>query len=1667
VKKTLIVLLALVLALTLGLIVTTPVAADPGTTYYVSNSGSDETGTGAWDNPWATIQHAVDQVASSDTIQVASGTYTGAIVDKDVTISGSTSGTSAINTGVPYKVGSGLTTAFRLDSGADGAEVKNFTVNNNAGTSFYFAVFSRGVDDVTIDSLEINDTVQGITNWGGSNWQITNNELNYTEASGGGGIGIFVGAMPTLYRVCSGNVISGNTITATATAPDYSTPGIALALDLRYGGYDLLDGSEDLSGNEVLNNTIVGNGGENSAGIEIGVIGLEGDPIKIAATMGIIDGTVVDGNVIEDVDMGLYFYVASNLTVTDNEMTGCSYGIYATDGIENATIEDNTFSSNAVQVRDYSEDLDLELILANNTFDCAVVVRGSGIKVPAVFSSIQDAIEAAESGDTIEVAAGTYVEEGQIVIDKDLTIIGEDKETTIIKPAQDTGSSGDARGWFLVQDGKEFNLSNVTLDGEGKNVHQAIRSFGSGTIDNNIIKNIRYSQYVGLGVVVMGSYNMTFSNNTFTNIERIGMMAYGSGVTNAVITGNTYTGKGEGDWLDYGIEIGGGAKATITGNNISTCGPSTTAWESAGILATDLYGPGTEATITGNTLMNNAMGVAIGYDDTDLTVATISGNTLENNRYQVDCEANVVVDLEAVLADNTFDRAVVVRGSAIKVPTIFSSIQDAVDAAAPGDTIEVAAGTYNETVTVNKSLHLVGAGCGETMWRGDTITDRSLLVVRDSSAPADVHVEVTGFSFQTENNQTIRADWSTSYAEALTLDIHDNCFAHVNSRNPGTDFALYVDGANQTPRGSQGAIRVYDNSFDVVTGGVLFEYCRAVDVVDNIFDVTYEGVVFNYYGDSGTLGEQLVQGNVFTHVPVDWAFAMNNWHGSGTYTVLPSQILNNVIAGPDFAYAIAYGAQSPQAQVPDFTIFDNAILSGTIIVWGDYAGGVLLNASGNWWGSAGSPAARINTAGTVDYTPWLDSGDDISTDPGFQGDFSTLWVSAASPQTGAVGRIQEGVDMVSGSTVNVVAGTYDGQVTIDKSLTLRGAGEDQTFVKSTGSSPVVTVSADDVTIQDLEITDDTELSEGIRIVPGASTGLIVDHVDFTELGAGTGSNAYGIRVTNSFANLSVSNCDFVAVEHTTYYRTIGIFAPNDLQLSSFEISDSTFQKIWTGIYLRSAIDGLDVTGNEFGPVQSSDFAACVSGIYIGDGSDYNFDIENVTVSDNTFTEYGRGVYVWNYANNATVRNFEIYGNNFTNSVWSSGIRFIAGNGGDEGVSLDGINVHDNVFTQNSTVGAHVALIDFRTYCELAASDIAVTDNEITLSGGPYTDPWTGIAFTAWEGPFTNTVIDGNVLNGGNCGGAGTLPSTGILLRHKSSEYWPSDVLEMDITQNDITAFDHGVGIYDDVALQYGGLPAGSDVDINYNKIHGNALYGVVNGNSELVDVTYNWWGDATGPYHEILNPRGEGDVVSDNVLFDPWYGDEGMTTLVRHSTYKFVYEIPDVIVACEETVVPVTFETDELGDLGYDGVRFKFYATGPGDVTFNATDSTNTTYTFTNSGYWGPPAGFNLTADYTATTDWTLHFSEPGEYTITFSLIAAPDGEVIAGIEGSETITVRAVDILDYYRRLHGADDEVDTLDLLAAADDWSAYVVRPGFEEPITTAQLLQLADEWYAAGS
>lgn len=298
-------------------------------------------------NAFDTIQEAVDAASDGNSIKVLAGEYVGAVVNEDLMIVGANPGGSVITSGAPYSDGHYLETAFRLDADADGTEIKNFTVDCNRADNFFFAVFSRGANDVIVDSLTVNKPVQGITNWGGSNWQITNNVLNETEAAGGGGIAILVGARPPTCPIAQGNLVEDNIMTPAATAPDFTCPAIAVSLDVRGSSYGQMTGSEDVSYNRIVRNDITGTGSASEVGIEVGVIGVSEDANKIAATLGLVHDNTVRGNIIDSTDWGIYFYTVADLTVQGNEVIDCNEAIYIQDSHIGVGVNFNAISGSA------------------------------------------------------------------------------------------------------------------------------------------------------------------------------------------------------------------------------------------------------------------------------------------------------------------------------------------------------------------------------------------------------------------------------------------------------------------------------------------------------------------------------------------------------------------------------------------------------------------------------------------------------------------------------------------------------------------------------------------------------------------------------------------------------------------------------------------------------------------------------------------------------------------------------------------------------------------------------------------------------------------------------------------------------------------------------------------------------------------------------------------------------------------------------------------------------------------------------------------------------------------------------------------------------------------------------------------------------------------------
>mgnify|MGYP005832199395 CR=1 FL=1 len=165
----------------------------------------------------------------------------------------------------------------------------------------------------------------------------------------------------------------------------------------------------------------------------------------------------------------------------------------------------------------------IALILTTAFFMPKNVFAPTTIRVPHDYPTIQEAINAASNGDTITVAAGYYY--GHVVINKTLTLVGEDPETTIIE--------------YFENDTVYVRANNVNISGF-------------------TIKNRRV--YYGIWVEPIPSSGITIKNNIITN-SSVGVGIQYS--TNTLVTENVIT-KNE-----YGIRIYQSTSNTFTMNTIS------------------------------------------------------------------------------------------------------------------------------------------------------------------------------------------------------------------------------------------------------------------------------------------------------------------------------------------------------------------------------------------------------------------------------------------------------------------------------------------------------------------------------------------------------------------------------------------------------------------------------------------------------------------------------------------------------------------------------------------------------------------------------------------------------------------------------------------------------------------------------------------------------------------------------------------------------------------------------------------------------------------------------------------------------------------------------------------------------------------------------------------
>jgi PKD repeat protein len=412
----------------------------------------------------------------------------------------------------------------------------------------------------------------------------------------------------------------------------------------------------------------------------------------------------------------------------------------------------------------------------------------------------------------------------------------------------------------------------------------------------------------------------------------------------------------------------------------------------------------------------------------------------------------------------------------------------------------------------------------------------------------------------------------------------------------------------------------------------------------------------------------------------------------------------------------------------------------------------------------------------------------------------------------AFASIQDGIDAVGASTVNVLPGTYNENIEIDKSLTLQSTdGYEDTIIDGSSSDDVIDITAlDGVTVT----------IDGFTVQNGDSYGIV----------------AYSTLENGSV--LTIENCEVI---------------DNDSEGIQIYDVDNSVVTI-TGCYVNlngtdGSGDGIDFYGDvkngSIVTITDSDFNENGNNVEASDGDGIDFDniIDSSVVIDNNdvLDNYGYGVH-FDYITTSEV---EITDN------------FINGNGW-YGICLENyteygaeVEISGNEINGNDWDGIFV----YDTYGD-PETTLAIFENDILENAG------SGI-YLAWPDDDSVTDIHDNVISDNE--------ETGIYI----NEVWNANAV-VNIYCNTISGnlglgegmIECGVyiGPFNEDEGDYGNYEDYQVITVSpCNDIFDNDEYGVYNESGYMVDATGNWWGDPSGPSGE---GPGSGDAVSEDVDYD-------------------------------------------------------------------------------------------------------------------------------------------------------------------------------------------------------
>ncbi len=745
-----------------------------------------------------------------------------------------------------------------------------------------------------------------------------------------------------------------------------------------------------------------------------------------------------------------------------------------------------------------------------------------------------------------------------------------------------------------------------------------------------------------------------------------------------------------------------------------------------------------------------------------------------------------------------------------------TSIQDGIDAAAKGDTIRVWAGEYNENIVIAKSLNIMGNGSTETFIDGDAAYQHGVFVNAE-------WVNLSGLVIENWGRHGIRVDTGNATIKSC------------NSSNNGRSGVAFTTVSN--------------SGYNTITNSV--------------------------FSDNGNIGI-MIESPIGHNTIAGCTVTGNTNDGISVNEASGNQIRFTTISGNKRGILAKGGARD--LLVRDCNILVN-LEEGVEASGND---GVRINVTGNWWGHDSGPyheddnpgGLGSEVTGNLDFDPWLLAPFDYAPKIIFvatYGDDLTGNGSSGNPFR----TVQKGIDSArNGDIVKVYAGLYEENVLVNRSVSLMANGSEVTTIQGSETTDVVMMSSPWASISGFTVTGSGASHAGIMVNADfcrMTNNFLNDNYYGIELYGAENATLTGNNLQNNFNGIYLRQFSHRAIIRDTHCQSneqngIHLFRSGEAKISEYH-SDSNSYALLLVESSRNKISHIVSNGERTIALRLVDShdnrlenISCLdsgSGISLG-GSDRN-NISRITVEDMNYGAWLQGESVDNEISDARFTNCE-YGI----KVSGDSHRNIFAQVNISDCQENGIRVESS---NNLTFKDLTVYLSRKAGVYLSRSHSGSLENLSVLEGDAQ-----GLWFSQSDG---NTIREGRYS--GNLQGL-------VLASSQENDFQVTEITDNEAEGINLSHFAENNSFrLNSITGNHNGIVQTQDAKNNVfrnNLITGNQGMGawVLADNVPWydLDMRRNNWGTDFGPHHPVNNSKGQGDKVSDHVLFDPWLGKENV-----------------------------------------------------------------------------------------------------------------------------------------------------------------------------------------------